>query len=92
MWLRSTKIQVLLYREVRNEILCKTVLHHIDYLSPLLFVLVVDRLNKLILKAKGTHLISELVSSHLTAFIKLHYVDDALIFGHGDLKQVLIIK
>lgn len=79
-------MQILVNGEAGKEILCKRRFRQRDPLSPLLFVLVVDGLNRMLSNMAKSGMIESLSSSSSEKFINLQYVDDTLIFGNCDLR------
>lgn len=88
-WLQSTKIQILVNVEPARDIICYIGLRKRDLLSPL-FILVVNDLNKLVLKGKDVGLISRLLGSQLSTFIKLCMLMTFLSFDITMLDKLLL--
>ena len=93
LWLQSANVSVLVNGIQDREIYCKRDLHHSDPLSPLIFVLVADRLHHMIAECREEGHIKGLGSRDDTNIvINLHYADDTLIFGEECLSQAMILK
>lgn len=91
-WLKSAKVQVLANSLNGKEIVCKRGLQQGDLLSPSMFVLVVDRLNKMLKRAKEVGWIQGLLGSISSSFTNFQYADDMLIFDKCHFRQACVIK
>lgn len=66
-----------------------------DPLSPLLFIIVMEALNKLLDRAKELKLLQEIFMGHRGNQIELthlFFVDDAFIFCHPDIRSLIFLK
>lgn len=62
-------------------------------LSTMLFVLVIDTLNRLMAKAKEVGLLCRLAPAGLTTTTGIFlYIDDVIIFRHSDRYELLIVR
>lgn len=91
-WFRYAKIQITLIGDGGKEIKCSRGLRQGDPLSPLLFTLVADGLDKPFNKAKEEKLIEGLNASRKIKITNLQYADDTILFGQPDIEQTIIIK
>lgn len=57
-----------------------------------MFVLVANRLDRLISKAKESGLIGSLPASLKTSIANLQYTDDTLLFSQSDMKYAIALK
>lgn len=88
----SAKIQVLVNGISGKEIVYRRGLRQRDPLSPLLFVLVADELNRMFDKANEVGFVTSLCSFSATKFFYCHYADDTFIFGQNDTREAILIR
>lgn len=92
MWLNSAKTYISINGEVGKEIVLRRDLRQDDPLSPLLFVLVADGMNNMLIKVKKEGLVRGLSGTPQLLIINLQYADDTLISGKSNIREALILK
>lgn len=90
--MNSAKTQVLVNGIPGKEIVCRRGLRQGDSLSPLLFVLVADGLNRMIEITKEVGLVFDLPSSLASMFINLKYADDTLNLAKMTLGRLFLLN
>ena len=94
-WIRdlssTSQSAVLLNGKPGNWIQCRRGLRQSDPLSPYLFILVADTLQRLILLASSRGELCHPLSPHLPCPV-LQYADDTLIILQGELEQIICLK
>ena len=92
-WLALAKVSTLINGIQGKEIFCKRELRKVDPLSPLIFVIVANKLYYMIANCRDLGLIKGLsCRDDANVVIILHYADDNLILGKKCLAQAMILK
>lgn len=91
-WLTIVKVEVLINGDKGKEIVCKRGLQQEDPLSLLLFVLVADSLNRMIVNVREAAMFRGLPGGSSSEFTNLQYADDMLNFGRCDMRHAIVLN